>query len=334
MHRRQWMLFGALATLLSTAFAQQQALITVNPNNFSAGQNISNANVGAQLLSFSAAPNPDPNHPGTVLPNYLPVYAQPVAASCIIAEAVPCAVGGNLALGYSPTTVPAANAILWGDEGMGASCLLEFSLFSFCDPELGALAFEPVLRVNFTTPTDFAAAVVGYFLEDDSVIEAFEAFDGSGNSLGRCIAPIFGTPPTLPPAQSDPPGCATAVLTGPHGGWALFTISRPTADIGFILVGGVLTARPVAQVQFHSPVTLQLAGLLAAVQGVGPGKSLANTVLQAQADYAAGDILATCPLLASFVDEVNAQNGKHIDHLTALQLLSTVTAIQTAIACR
>jgi hypothetical protein len=91
--------------------------------------------------------------------------------------------------------------------------------------------------------------------------------------------------------------------------------------------------RPVAQLQFDSPVTIQLGGLLAKVQGVGPGKSLASTAMQAQAEYAAGDILTTCSLLASFVSEVNAQDGKHVNNLNALQLLSTATAIETGLGC-
>lgn len=319
-----------LALGCSSAFAQQQALITVNPNLYAPGQNISNATFGAQLQSFSTVPNPDPNNPGTRVPQYSPVYAQPVDASCTFEPGVPCSIGGNLAFG--PTGAPAAFPFLWGDVNVAADCVEELAFASFCD---GFLAFQ-VLRVNFTTPTDYAAAVIGYFGGDASEIQAFEAFDSGGNSLGHCIAPIsFTFPPTpgLPPDVSDPPGCATAVLAGQFSGWGLFAISRPSADISFVLIGGFTIERPVAQVIFDSPVSLQLAGLLAAVRGVGPGKSLANTVIQTQADYAAGDLTTTCSLLASLVGELNAQNGKHIDAVTDAQLRATATAIQAGVGC-
>src|SRR5215469_387546 len=331
MKRLQWILCGLMMALLSPAFAQQQALITINPNLYTAGQNISNVNPGAQLLSFSTVPNPDPNNPGTRVPQYLPVYAQPVDPSCNVGVGIPCAIGGNLAIGFSSTTVPSTIPILWGDEDVAAECLAEFGAVSFCD---GSLDFE-VLRVNFTTPTDFAAAAIGYFPDDASVIQAFEAFDSSGNSLGRCVGPFqFPLSGPLPPQNSDPPGCATSIGASTTSGWGLFTISRPTADISFVLIGGFGNNRPIAQVLFDSPVSVQLAGLLAAVQGVGPGKSLANTAAQAQANYATGDILTTCSLLASLVSQVNAQDGKHLDHLSALQLLSTATAIETGIGCK
>src|SRR5262249_32481256 len=112
------------------------------------------------------------------------------------------------------------------------------------------------------------------------------------------------------------------------------TISRPSADINFILVGGQGNDRPISQVQFNSPVALQLAGLLANVQRVGPGNSLVSKALQAQADYAAGDLSTACSMLASFVHEVDAQDGKHVAHLKALQLLSVARAIETAVDCR
>src|SRR5215469_13485677 len=147
MKRLQWILCGLMMALLSPAFAQQQALITINPNLYTAGQNISNVNPGAQLLSFSTVPNPDPNNPGTRVPQYLPVYAQPVATSCTFEPGIPCSFGGNLVLGFSSTTVPFPS--LWGDVNVAADCVAEFGALSFCE---NALQFE-VLRVNFTTPT-------------------------------------------------------------------------------------------------------------------------------------------------------------------------------------
>jgi hypothetical protein len=118
------------------------------------------------------------------------------------------------------------------------------------------------------------------------------------------------------------------------GGWAQFTISRPSADISFILAGGAANDRPISQVQFNSPVSAQLAGLLTKVHGVGPGQSLANKVMFAQTYYAVPDIQSTCAMLTGFVNEVTAQSRKSIDKLTASQLLATAQAIETALSCQ
>ena len=319
MKLRQLAFSGLLVTLLSTAFAQQQALITVNPNLFAPGQNISDATTGAQLQALFAQPNPASSG---LIPLYRPVFAQPVAAGCTLLENIPCTFGGNLAFGYTPTTIPSAVPILWGDVDEGRNCVLGGP----CNPELMTIA--PVLRVNFEVPTDLVSAIAAHIGLDSDSIEAFEAFDSTGQLLEVCIGPPF----------SFPAGCSTDLIGGGNQqfsiGWAQLTISRPTADISFVLIGGSGNFFPISRVQFDSPVSVQLAGLLAKVQGVGPGKSLANTMLQAQADYAAGDTLTTCSLLASFIGEVSAQDGKHIDHLTALQLVATGKAVETGIGCQ
>jgi hypothetical protein len=313
--------YGVLLTLAcSPTFAEPQALITVAPNNFSPGQNISNATTGAQLLALTQVPNPDPNFPGTTIVQYLPVYAQPVAASCNFG--VPCALGGNLALGYSPTTVPSTFPILWGDINLAGQCLI---------PQLDCFTGGTALRVNFDVPTNYMTAAIGYFLEDLSGIQAFQAFDGNGQMIAQCLGNL-GTGPI-----AIPPGCATVIVAEPtlgQSGWAQFTISRPTADVSFVLIGGYATDRPIAQIQFNSPVSLQLAGLVTKVKGVGPGKSLEHTVMFAQTYFAVHDVQATCAMLTGFVSEVRAQSGKKINKLTASQLLGTTQAIETAIGCQ
>lgn len=55
-----------------------------------------------------------------------------------------------------------------------------------------------------------------------------------------------------------------------------------------------------------------LGGLLPAVTGIGPGKSLADTVQLAQTHYVAGNTRAACSTLIGFVDEVRAQAGKQL----------------------
>jgi hypothetical protein len=308
-----------VALACSPAFAEPQALITVAPNNFSPGQNISNSTAGARLLALAAVPNPDPNFPGTTIAQYFPVYAQPVAVGCG-AFFIPCSLGGSLTLGYSPTTGTFAD-ILWGEENdaVNSGCLIRPNgLFCITD--------APVLRVNFDVPTNFVTAAVGVFDDDGSVIEAF---DVNGNSIARCI--VFPSE-TMP--IDVPSGCAPAIIAQGGIGWFQVTISRPTADISFVLIGGFGNVRPIAQMQFDSPVSLQLARLLTRVKGVGPGKALANDVMFAQTYYSVGDIPSTCVELTDLATTAKSQSGKKINNLTASQLLATAQAIEVALNCK
>src|SRR5262249_49382240 len=142
---------------------------------------------------------------------------------------------------------------------------------NFCDGPLDG----PVLRVNFTAATDYATAIVGFF-DDDGVV--IEAFDSDNQSLARC----FGFDRF--DRTSFPSGWRSVVVVSlsQWAGWALVTVSRPTPDISFVLIGGEGNVRPIAQVQFDSPVSVQLAGLRTKSQGIGPGKALANDATLAQ----------------------------------------------------
>src|SRR6201999_3833776 len=66
----------------------------------------------------------------------------------------------------------------------------------------------------------------------------------------------------------------------------------------------------------------QLTDEYQAVQGVGPGASLANRIHQAQSDLAAGDTTGACSTLGAFINEVRAQSGKSIPTSQASQLIS------------
>jgi hypothetical protein len=77
----------------------------------------------------------------------------------------------------------------------------------------------------------------------------------------------------------------------------------------------------------------QLNDLAAASQGVGPGTSLGDKVAIAQADLAAGQTSVVCGDLTGYINEVNAQAGKHIDALTAGQLVAAAQQIQAVLGC-
>ena len=78
----------------------------------------------------------------------------------------------------------------------------------------------------------------------------------------------------------------------------------------------------------------QLSDLASAVQGVGPGKSLAEKVHAAQSSLAAGNIGQTCSTLGAFIHEVRAQAGKKIGSSQARQLIADAQRIQAVLSCQ
>jgi probable HAF family extracellular repeat protein len=82
-----------------------------------------------------------------------------------------------------------------------------------------------------------------------------------------------------------------------------------------------------------SSVTSLLENLIASVVGVGPGKSLVKKLQQALTYYIADDIAASCSSLGAFSNEVNAQDGKKINHQKALQLIQQVGTISGLMGC-
>jgi hypothetical protein len=77
----------------------------------------------------------------------------------------------------------------------------------------------------------------------------------------------------------------------------------------------------------------QLADLAAAVSNVGPGKSLANKVKDAQSALAINDVPTICSILGAFISEVKAQSGKKIPPATAATLIIDRAQIRSVLAC-
>jgi hypothetical protein len=311
----------------SPAFAETQALITVNPNNFAPGQNISTATVGATLRSVTFVANPDPSAPPeqAFVPQYSPVFAETVTAECNLA-AIPCAPTGNSAFSYTFSATPSSQPIIWGAANHALDCAIGQC---FGPPNI----FLPLLRVDFASPTDTVGVMMTNFEHDNGQIGAFSAvaaFDDTGQLIGVCnsAAPAFG---------SGAVGCAGGFVVGPTeagDGWLQVTLFDPTSSIRFVLIGGNSSDPMLSMLQFDSPVSLQLAGLLTRVKGVGPGKALFNDVMFAQSYYAVGDIPSTCAQLTYFVTTVKSQSGKKINSLTAAQFRSTAQAIEVALNCK
>jgi hypothetical protein len=76
-----------------------------------------------------------------------------------------------------------------------------------------------------------------------------------------------------------------------------------------------------------------LSALSADVEGVGPGKSLANKLAQIQADVAANDTVSACSLLSDFMNQVKAQRGKKLSNGQADALTAQAAAIKAKLGC-
>ncbi len=303
-----------LALICVPVLAEPQALITVDPNRFAPGQNISTATVGAQLRALYVVANPQ--LPGFNMPlENSGVYAQSVQPACSM-FGLPCSPVGSNVLGYSPVSTPSAVPIFWGEANLAVRCLVG---------DCGSLQAMPSLRINFETPTNSVSALAPWFEGDGGVLYTF-AFNSAGDFVDVCYG--------FPGQDTGVPGCTANLYSGSTFlSWVRYTMVHPTADISFVVIGGAANIREIAQVQFNSPVSVQLAGLLTKVKGVGPGKSLANKVMFAQAYYAVPDIQSTCATLTGFINEVGAQSGKSIGKPIAFRLLAITQAIEVGLGC-
>jgi hypothetical protein len=118
------------------------------------------------------------------------------------------------------------------------------------------------------------------------------------------------------------------------GGTILYELSTPQPAVG------ATVTPPQSQVSdLNISATLsptvddQLAALLAAVTGVGSGKSLAAKVTQIQAYAGAGDTANACSSLTAFTNEVNAQAGKKISAGQAASFLAQAQVIEAGLGC-
>ena len=77
----------------------------------------------------------------------------------------------------------------------------------------------------------------------------------------------------------------------------------------------------------------QLGDLLGAVQGIGPGRSLAGKVVVAQSYLGQLKVADTCSILGSFTDEVKGQSGKSITSATAASLVASAQRVAAVLSC-
>ena len=192
MKRRYLMLSPLLLILIcSPALAHEhehetkQVLVTVDPNLFAPGQNISNATYGATLRSVTFIANPNPNAPPeqAFVPQYSPVFAEAVTPNCSLGgpPPLPCAPIGNSVLSYVSNLDPVSFPDFWGPVRPAIGCFDPTQVFCF--------ATIPLLRVDFPVPTDSVSVILANHGVSDGDLEAFTAlaaFDETGTNIASC----------------------------------------------------------------------------------------------------------------------------------------------------
>ena len=159
------------------------------------------------------------------------------------------------------------------------------------------------------SPCDLQGFVVGgYQLVN---VRIFWVEDGAG-------VPDFLTNSDLPTLLPEFPGKLALDFLPTTG-------TGPVLNVFF----GNVRVRPIT---VPDPDTL-LQELAVEVQGVGPGRSLAAKVTNAQTYYAVPDAQAMCAMLTDFTREVSAQRDKKITSDLATKLTADAHVIMTAIGC-
>jgi surface antigen len=145
------------------------------------------------------------------------------------------------------------------------------------------------------------------------------------------------TGPTGTTVSFSPPA-----VTDPDDATAPAPNCTPASGSQFAIGTATVTCTATDPDDSNSPVTTsfavtvkgaaaQLADLHRAVQGVGPGTSLADKIAHAQAYLAAGDSKDASATLTAFINEVKAQAGKSIPSAQARQLIADARRIQAVL---
>jgi hypothetical protein len=214
---------------------------------------------------------------------------------------------------------------------------------------LGAQA-EAEIFENFQNPAECFIGTPG---SGDNVLEfAVRNFTGPMGLDYRATVTYVervNTPPVL-----QLPDDVTADATGPDGAAVTFEAtatddtgtaevvcepqSGSTFAIGATTVTCTATDADGASITGSFTVTVRgagelLADLLAAVTGVGPGRSLEAKIRTAIEGLADLSLPTTCDALAGFTSEVRAQSGRHVPEATATQFVADAARIRAVVDC-
>jgi eukaryotic-like serine/threonine-protein kinase len=273
----------------------------------------------------------------------------------------------------SSRTPAIAGTTVYHSEGDGTLAAYPVSCVSFCTPSwtsfIGGFVSDPAVAngvvyvgtddamemFNSSTGALISSVPTGSTTRSPAVVNGtvyastFD-FTAGGRVSAYGLAPSDTTPP-----QIAVPDAITVNATSSSGAVVTYTVTATDPDdavaslacapasgatfpIGTTTVlcaasdtnGNTSTATFTVHVKGSSE---QLADLLAAVTGVGPGTSLADKVRSAQSSLAANQLAAACSTLTDFISAVKAQSGKKISAGDANALIADARRIQTVMSC-
>jgi WD40-like Beta Propeller Repeat/HYR domain len=196
------------------------------------------------------------------------------------------------------------------------------------------------IRVDPMTAADCAngawAAIISPAFASEADCERF----ASGDSTPPVIAPLGdvladATTPTGAvimyslPTATDPDDAVASLACSPAPG-STFAIGVTTVSCTATDTHGNSAT---SQFNIHvRGASEQLVDLASAVAGVGPGRSLAAKIAQAQKQLAASDFIAACSLLYAFSNQVS-ERDERITGAQAADLLTRAGRIRNVLAC-
>lgn len=182
--------------------------------------------------------------------------------------------------------------------------------------------------VNEHTTTAAASVVITYTVSDPDLAVS-QPQDVTVGATG----PTGATVSYPAPAVTDPDdGTAPVAVCTPASG-TVFVIGTTTVQCAATGSDDTPSEVTTSFTVTVNGAAAQLAALYQAVQGVGPGNSLANKVSTAQSYLASGDTADACGALTGFIHEVQAQSGKTIPAGRAAWLNAAAKRIQAVLAC-
>jgi hypothetical protein len=234
---------------------------------------------------------------------------------------------------------------------LGTACALDGSFFSFATESTdefltsdaydativaasGTFADHGLFRIAFeqgTTDTPgFDESFRSGGVTDDDLALHNVPEDLTTDATGPNGAVVNYTPPT-----ATDEGGQTPPVSCDHPPGSTFGIGTTRVTCSTSAIDGDDANSPVsASFTVHvKGAGEQVADLLAAVEGVGPGSSLPNKVTAIQSSVASGQTDESCGELAAFVSEVRAQSGKKIVTTRASRLIAYGQRILAVLGC-
>lgn len=277
----------------------------------------------------------------------------------------------NIAINGTPGTVatvaPGADVTIsanWADAGLAycSSCIDFLSVGYPGQPAAGCLENNGGMGMSGSGSVDLGPAptapgtydIVAHFEE---VYYCGEYWNTADSVNYQVIAQVVVPDTDGDLALSNVPSSFSVNATSPAGATVSYTAPTATDEDGpaptvscapasgtTFAIGTTTVTCSATAGDTNSPVTAsftvtvngaaaQLADLLTAVEGVGPGKSLPAKVKAIQADVARGSTKAACNDLGAFLHEVAAQTGQTLTSAQAASFTSQASSIESALGC-